>query len=253
MRIRTATRASEPTDQSHLSLIREEHTEGMTQQKRNPETTDRTEVTTEHLRHGPMRHIPRTAAALSVTAVAALALSACGPDDELNGEDAPEDVTVDPDDEQDQSDEQEDSQDGAEAQDAQDGASSEDEALYEAVAAVLEEYPDGVFTEFDDEGDYYEFFIYDGETEWELEVDAESFEIIDVEDDGIDDDDRQEAEAVEVEFEDALRTAAEEGDAVPTDAELDTEDGAVIYEIELANDTEVYLDVASGEVVSTGN
>lgn len=212
----------------------------------------------------PRRRMPHTAVVLSVTAAAALALSACGPDDELDGQDAPQDVTVDPDEDQEDADETEaEGQDDAEAgqdQEAEtetegqdDASGAEDEALYDAVAAVLQEYPDGVFTEYDDEGSYYEFFVYDGETEWELEVDAESFEIIDVEDDGIDDEDRQEAEAVEIEFEDALRTAAEEGGAVATEADLDTEDGMVVYEIELANDSEVSIDVATGDVVSTND
>ncbi len=140
-------------------------------------------------------------------------------------------------------------EDSAAEDSAAEGADRPEEPLYDAVGAVLEEYPEGVITELDTDDSYYEIFVYDGETEWELEVDRESFEIIDTEDDGIDDDDREKAEAVEIDIIEALTTAAEEGGAEVEQAELDTEDGAVVWEIELTNGSEVYVNVSSGEVV----
>ena len=114
---------------------------------------------------------------------------------------------------------------------------------------MLEEYPGGVITEFEDEGGYIEVFVYDGSTEWELEVDSETFEIIDTEDDGIDSDDEAEAQAVEIDIAEALQTAEAESGGEPKDAELDTEDGTVVWEFEMTNDVEVYVDVSNGEVV----
>lgn len=204
-----------------------------------------------------------TTVLLSVAAAGVLALSACGPDDALDTEgsgepDSP--VTVGTEDQeetaetgQDESPAQDGGEPGAEDSAAEDsaaeGADRLEEPLYDAVGAVLEEYPDGVITELDTDDSYYEIFVYDGETEWELEVDRESFEIIDTEDDGIDDDDREKAEAVEIDIIEALTTAAEEGGAEVEQAELDTEDGAVVWEIELTNGSEVYVNVSSGEVV----
>lgn len=204
-----------------------------------------------------------TTVLLSVAAAGVLALSACGPDDALDTEgsgepDSP--VTVGTEDQeetaetgQDESPAQDGGEPGAEDSAAEDsaaeGADRLEEPLYDAVGAVLEEYPDGVITELDTDDSYYEIFVYDGETEWELEVDRESFEIIDTEDDGIDDDDREKAEAVEIDIIEALTTAAEEGGAEVEQAELDTEDGAVVWEIELTNGSEVHVDVSSGEVV----
>lgn len=209
-------------------------------------------------------------ALLSVAAVGALALTACGPDDALdtegNGEpDSPVTVGTENGDQADDQDDvaqedaaQDDQQDDADDQAAHDGAAAEDEdgetpdePLFQAIEAALDEYPDGVVTELDTDDEYFEIFVYDGQTEWELEVDRESFEIIDTEDDGIDSDDQEKAEAVEIDIIEALTTAAEEGGAEVEQAELDTEDGTAVWEIELANDVEVYVDVATGEVLKT--
>ncbi|WP_300343957.1 PepSY domain-containing protein [Nesterenkonia sp.] len=125
-----------------------------------------------------------------------------------------------------------------------------DSAVHQALEAVLAEYPDGVITEFDDEGSYVEVFVFDGSTEWELEVDAETFEIIDTEDDGIDSDDQRKAQAVEIDIAEALEAAETEGEADVHSGELDEEDGTVVYQIELTNDVEVYVDVTNAEVVN---
>lgn len=203
------------------------------------------------------------AALLSVAAVGALALSACGPDDALdtdgNGEpDSPVTVGTENGDSQEGSSAESADGEGSETDDTEEAGPEEEEAsdtdrpdepLYDAVDAVLAEYPDGVITELDTDDSYYEIYVYDGETEWELEVDRESFEIIDTEDDGLDSDDQEKAEAVEIDFVEALVTAADEGGAIADEADLDTEDGTVVWEISLTNDVEVYVDVATGEVM----
>lgn len=203
-----------------------------------------------------------------MTAAAALALSACAPEDDspttedtAQVEDSPAPETEETTTETDETDSPEDTDDAAEETedaDAEDtGADTAGEhPVYQAIDAALAEYPDGVVTEFEDNTDedgYVEVFIYDGSTEWELEVDSETFEIIDTEDDGIDADDEQEAQAVEIDIAEALRTAEEESGGSPKDGELDTESGAVVWEFEMDNDVEVYVDAATGEVVRVDN
>ena len=166
--------------------------------------------------------------------------------------------------EQDDAQETDDAAEDTETQDAEtEGAEEEptedagadaagDHPVYQAIETVLNEYPDGVITEFEDntdDGGYVEVFVYDGSTEWELEVDSETFDIIDTEDDGIDADDEEEAQAVEIDIADALQTAEEESGGQPHEGELDTEDGTVVWEFEMDNDVEVYVDVATGDVV----
>ncbi|WP_191089997.1 PepSY domain-containing protein [Nesterenkonia ebinurensis] len=205
---------------------------------------------------------------LSVTAAAALALAACAPDEELPNdgeeitpgqeEDSPEaEQTDDAADEtaeepaEDTTDDQT-AEDEPTEEDAEQPEAGGDHQVYQAIETVLAEYPDGVITEFEDntaEDGYVEVFVYDGTTEWELEVDSETFDIIDTEDDGIDDDDEQMAQAVEIEIAEALQTAEAESGGEPKDGELDTEDGTVVWEFEMTNDVEVYVDVATGEVV----
>lgn len=215
---------------------------------------------------------------LSVGAAAALALSACQPDDTTEDagdaeemeqqespdtaddaageetEDAGTEDTGAEDAETDAAAEDEtDAADEADPADETEGAEADGEhPVYQAIDAALAEYQDGVITEFEDntsDGGYVEVFVYDGETEWELEVDSESFEIIDTEDDGIDDDDREEAEAAEIDISEALQTAETESDGEPHEGELDTEDGTVVWQFEMTNDVEVYVDVTNGDVV----
>ncbi|NLS10971.1 hypothetical protein HGQ17_13395 [Nesterenkonia sp. MY13] len=225
--------------------------------------------------HGPI--FRSTTSILSISAAAALALAACAPDDAVEDEDATQEDTAQDDqtqdDQQDDSVEAEDTSDDADTDAPEvDGAAdddataeedtTEDDAaeasgdhpVYQALEAALAEYPDGVITEFEDntnDGGYVEVFVYDGSTEWELEVDSETLEIIDTEDDGIDSDDEQEAQAVEIDIAEALQTAEEESGAEPKDGELNTEGGTVVWEFEMTNDVEVYVDVATGEVVKT--
>lgn len=221
-----------------------------------------------------------SSALLSVAAVSALALTSCA-SDELGTEDddgqptatVTETVEAEPTEEstEDASETAEptgeptDTADATETDDAatdepssddsatDDSAASDEDAIYQAVDAVEQEYPDAVVLDLDTESSYYEFTIFDSGSEWELDVDRESFEISNTEEDDVDSDDQRNAEAVEIEFADALRTAAEEADGTPEQAELDDENGTVTWEIELDNGSEVHVDVASGEVVNPGS
>ncbi|WP_258935003.1 PepSY domain-containing protein [Nesterenkonia pannonica] len=82
-------------------------------------------------------------------------------------------------------------------------------------------------------------------------MDPETYEVTNEEQDDLDSDDLQKAEAVEIDFVDALRTAEDEGGAEPEDAELDDHNDTIVWEIELVDGTEVYVDVTSGDVVET--
>lgn len=215
-------------------------------------------------RHIPMADLSSNPLGiLSVTAAAALALAACAPNDtEQTTDDGAAEVQDSPTPEESPTAEEsptdaatEDTATDEATDDAATGATG-DHPVYQAIDAALAEYPDGVVTEFEDNTDddgYVEVFVYDGQTEWELEIDSQSFEIIDSEDDGIDGDDRDEAEAVEIEIAEAIQTAESEGGAEPYQGELDTEDGTVVWEIELTNGTEIYVDVATGDVVRTSD
>ncbi|MBO0595045.1 PepSY domain-containing protein [Nesterenkonia sp. E16_7] len=212
-----------------------------------------------------------SSALLSVAAVSALALTSCA-SDELNSDDddaqptatvtetveaeateettdeATEDATADAEPTEDPTGSPE--AEATETDGPQAGDAEGDDPLYQAVDAVKQEYPEAVVLDFDTESSYYEFTILDGGSEWELDVDRESFEISNTQEDDLDSDDQRNADAVEIEFADALRTAAEEGGGTPEQAELDDENGAVTWEIELDNGTEVYVDVATGEVAN---
>ncbi|MGJ9372268.1 PepSY domain-containing protein [Nesterenkonia sp. CF4.4] len=209
-----------------------------------------------------------SSALLSVAAISALALSSCA-SDELDSEDddaqptatVTETVEAEPTDpaatEAEPTEGSTDSPEDEASETADpatdDSAAADGDPLYQAVDAVEQEYPDSVVLDLETEGSYYEFTILDGGAEWELDVDRESFEIMNTQEDDIDSDDQRNAEAVQVEFTEALRTAAEEGGGTPEQADLDDENGTVTWEIELDNGTEVYVDVATGEVVDSGS
>lgn len=226
--------------------------------------------------NAPIRRTSLTV--LSVGAAAALALSACAPEEDTTEDagdaeeveqqettddtagDAAETEDTETDDaatdetaeETDAATEDETADETDAAEETGGGQAEGDHPVYQAIEAALDEYQDGVVTEFEDntsDDGYVEVYVYDGETEWELEVDSETSEITATEDDGIDDDDREEADAVEIEISEALQTAEEESDGEPHEGELDTEDGTVVWQFEMTNDVEVYVDVTNGEVV----
>jgi uncharacterized membrane protein YkoI len=192
--------------------------------------------------HSPLSR--STFGVLSVTSAAALALSACAPEEDFPADDDAGQTEESP---------SPDSEENDDAQDAEDTDDTDDDhPVYQAIEAVLDEYPGGVITEFEETSDddgHVEVRVYDGTTEWELEVDSESFEITNTEDDGIDGDDEEKAQGVEIDITEALQTAEEESGGQPHKGELDTEDGTVVWEFEMGNDVDVYVDVATGDVV----
>lgn len=200
-----------------------------------------------------------SSALVSVAAISALALSACASEDMDDDDDDAQPTatvteTVEATPSEEPTEESTASDDATPTEDATGSTEAGgDEEIYQAVDAVTEEYPDATVLDMDTEGSYYEFTIYEGDSEWELDLDRETMEITNTQQDDIDSDDQRNAEAVEIEFADALRTASEEGDGTPEQADLDDENGAVTWEIELNSGTEVYVDVATGEVVSGNN
>lgn len=198
---------------------------------------------------------------LSVAAISALALSSCASEDMESEEDEAQPTatvteTVEAESsETPQSDATEEAPTEAEPTEGPSSSSEADdeEGIYQAVAAVTQEYPDAVIMDLDTEGSAYEFTIFEAGSEWELDVDRESFEISNTQEDEIDADDQAYADAVEIDFAEALRTAADEVDGTPEQADLDEENGAVTWEIELDNGSEVHVDVASGDVDRVDN
>ncbi|MDO5492750.1 MAG: hypothetical protein Q4F53_03955 [Nesterenkonia sp.] len=203
--------------------------------------------------------------ALSTAAVAALMLTACDSADEAldaGDDNEPEsNVTVGADEGDEQDDEQtEESDDEAtdEATDEEDEDGAEDvenHPVYGGLSAVEAEYPDGIVFEIDDEDSSYEWHVYSEGTVYEVKVDKQSLEIVSTEEDGAPGDEEQsELDAIEVGLEEALRSiedrAGDPSGAFVDEVELDTEDGLVVWEIELADGTELDVDVSSGDVVS---
>ncbi|WP_261623159.1 PepSY domain-containing protein [Nesterenkonia marinintestina] len=210
--------------------------------------------------------------ALSTAAVAALMLTACDSADEAldaGDDNEPEsNVTVGADEGDEQDDEQDDEQteesddeatDEATGEEDEDGAGDgaedvENHPVYGGLSAVEAEYPDGIVFEIDDEDSSYEWHVYSEGTVYEVKVDKQSLEIVSTEEDGAPGDEEQsELDAIEVGLEEALRSiedrAGDPSGAFVDEVELDTEDGLVVWEIELADGTELDVDVSSGDVV----
>lgn len=212
---------------------------------------------------GPARRTSLTM--ISVAAAAALALAACAPDDtaEEPAEDQADDQAVDEtedtateDSETEAPEEDETTEEASPTEEeteegGDDAGTSDEHPVFGAIDAAEQEYPDGVVTEFDHEGSYVEVYVVEGDTEWELDIDAETLEVISTDQDSVDSDDRQEVEAIGIDITEALQTAVDESGAQPHDAELDSEGGTVVWEFEMDNGSEVYVDVATGEVTRT--
>ncbi|GAA1171349.1 hypothetical protein [Nesterenkonia xinjiangensis] len=212
---------------------------------------------------------PATITGLSVAALAALALTACGPDDTLDtsGDGEPnstvtigtedEDAADDAQGEADETDPAEDADATAEedpAEEDEPSASGEDHPLYGGLETVQAEYPDGVVFEVESDDDRYEWHISVDGIERELHTEKASGEIVHTEDDDApDSDDLREIDAIEIDIAEAFQTAEEHaGDpagAFVDEAQLDTEGGDVVWDIELDNGREIAVDVTSAEVI----
>lgn len=201
-----------------------------------------------------------TSAITSAALISALSLSACAADDSDDNDDDPQPTatvteTVEAEPTEETTDETTDSP-AEETEPTDDTTESAEEnngdEVYEALDAVIEEYPDAVVLDFETESSYYEFTIFEDGSEWELDVDRDNYEISNTRESNIDSDDQRNAEAVEIELTEALRTASEEGDGAPEQADLDDDNGTVTWEIELDNGQEVYVDATTGDVVTGG-
>ena len=219
---------------------------------------------------------PRGLSGLGITAVAALALAACGADDSLDttGDGEPNSTVTlgaDPDEPEDETDEAEaetdaDADDGAD-QRAEAGADEDDDTdqsaepradnpLYAGLQAVQAAHPEGVVFEVESDDGRYEWRVYVDGVEREIHTEKSTLEIVHTEDDDVpDSDDLREIDAIQVDFSEAFQAAEEHADstdgAFVDEAELDAEGGVVVWVLELDNDREVHVDVASAEVVKT--
>lgn len=223
---------------------------------------------------------PATITGLSLAALAALALAACGPDDTLDtsGDGEPnstvtigadEDGTADR--QADEAQGHEDAESGTEDHgdagstdastdeteaDTGEPAASEtaDHPLYGGLETVQAEYPDGVVFEVEADDARYEWHVYVDGVEREVHTDFSSLEIVYTEDDDTpDDDDLREIEAIEIDIAEAFRIvedhAGDPSGAFVDEAQLDTSSGTVVWDIELTDGHEIAVDVVTGDLV----
>jgi uncharacterized membrane protein YkoI len=137
-------------------------------------------------------------------------------------------------------------------------ASSEDEAVV-LVSAVetAESVPgeDGQAFEVDleDSPSSWEIAVAAGDRQYDVYVSRDGTEVISQEEDDLDSDDREALDRVRVPLEDALRTALSTTNGTLEDAELDTEDGVLVWEIGVdepnGNSADVFVNAEDGSVL----
>lgn len=210
----------------------------------------------------PFSHSYRRSAITLVSAAAAasLVLASCAPDDDDDDATEPneaETVTVTAEPTEDATDDTTDDATGAESTDeaeatetAEATEASGDHAVFTALEAVQAEYPDATIIDFEYEGGSVDVHIIEGDTEWELTVDPDTEDITSTDEESADSDDLQKVEDASVDIIDALRTAVDETGADPDEGSLDTESGTVVWEFEMSDGTDIYIDAATGDVVS---
>lgn len=210
----------------------------------------------------PFSHSYRRSAITLVSAAAAasLVLASCAPDDDDDDSTEPneaETVTVTAEPTEDATDDTTDDATGAESTDeaeatetAEATEASGDHAVFTALEAVQAEYPDATIIDFEYEGGSVDVHIIEGDTEWELTVDPDTEDITSTDEESADSDDLQKVEDASVDIIDALRTAVDETGADPDEGSLDTESGTVVWEFEMSDGTDIYIDAATGDVVS---
>lgn len=129
-------------------------------------------------------------------------------------------------------------------------------AVTAAVVAAEEEVTGGQAFEIDrkdDEGGW-EVKLAVGDREKEVDVSADGSEVTPQEgDDQLDQEDRERIVQVQVPLEDAVRSALDEVEGTLDGAQLDTEDGTTVWEIDIDDDqgtsADVYVNVDNGSVV----
>lgn len=136
------------------------------------------------------------------------------------------------------------------------GAGAEAGAVAGAVVAAEEAVAGGQVFEIDrkDVGDGWEVKLAVEDREQEVEVSADGQEVTPQEsDDELDQQDRENLAQVQIPLEGAVRTALEEVEGTVDGAQLDTEDGTTVWEVDIDDDqgtsVDVYVNVDNGSVL----
>lgn len=136
------------------------------------------------------------------------------------------------------------------------GVGAEAGAVAGAIVAAEESVAGGQVFEIDrkDAGDGWEVKLAVEDREQEVEVSADGQEVTPQEsDDELDQQDRENIAQVQVPLEDAVRTALEEVEGTLDSAQLDTEDGTTVWEVDIDDDqgtsVDVYVNVDNGSVL----
>lgn len=136
------------------------------------------------------------------------------------------------------------------------GTGSEAAAVAAAVVAAEEAVTGGQAFEIDrKDGDGgWEVKLAVGDREKEVDVSEDGSEVTPQEgDDQLDQEDRERIAQVQVSLEEAVRTALDEVDGTLDGAQLDTEDGTTVWEVDVddaeGTSVDVYVNVDNGSVV----
>ncbi|MGB3954605.1 MAG: PepSY domain-containing protein [Brooklawnia sp.] len=137
------------------------------------------------------------------------------------------------------------------AQTAPDTGSSVLTEGFAAVALAESEVPgsQAVGLDLDDDGSW-EVEVISGERKFEFDISADGRTVLEREEDDADDDKVSKLAQVQVPITDAISTAMTQVAGQFDDAELDEEDGRVVWEVNLDDDVDVHVDVVTGEIVN---
>lgn len=110
---------------------------------------------------------------------------------------------------------------------------------------------DAIAFEIDDEDDgNWEITVAAGDEEIEVLTSGDGTEVLSTENEGsLGSDDRAGLDAASVSISEAIETADGEHSGSIDDVELDDDDGTFAWEVTFTDDVEVYVDVASGQVL----
>ncbi|MGX5359547.1 PepSY domain-containing protein [Kocuria sp. KH4] len=136
------------------------------------------------------------------------------------------------------------------------GGGGEAATVVGAVVAAEEAVAGGQVFEIDrkDGEEGWEVKLAVGDREKEVDVSPDGSEVTPQEgDDQLDQEDRERVAEVQVPLEDAVRTALDEVDGTLDGAQLETEDGTTVWEVDVddpnGTSADVYVNVANGSVV----
>lgn len=132
-----------------------------------------------------------------------------------------------------------------------DGAEDGEHAGLLAAIDLAESETGGTAFEVDDaRGGNWEIDIADGDEELEVLVTGDGTEVLDVDPDrSLDQEARDGLAAATVTISEAIEIAAEHGTGQIDDVDLESEGDSFAWEVSFTDDTEVYIDVETGEVL----